>query len=77
MKFLAHGGGGIEANDEGPTIASIDREQRLIYTYPHPTNWGAFEVVSLGTTQNRHNAYTYFYCHRIITISVWLSLEST
>ena len=52
MKFLAHGGGGIEANDEGPTIASIDREQRLTYTYPHPTNWGAFEVVSLGTAQN-------------------------
>ena len=48
MKFLAHGGGGIEANDVDPTIASIDREQRLTYTYPHPTNWGAFEVVSLG-----------------------------
>jgi len=60
LKFLAHGGGGIEANDEGPTIASVDREQRLTYTDPHPTNWGAFEVVSLGTAQNRHNAYTYF-----------------
>jgi len=77
LKFLAHGGGGIEANDEGPTIASIDREQHLTYTYPHPTNCGAFEVVSLGTAQNRHNAYTYFYCNRIMTISVWLSLEST
>jgi hypothetical protein len=59
LKFLAHGGGGIEANDEGPTIASIDREQRLTYTYPHPTNWGAFEVVSPGTVQNQHNAYTF------------------
>jgi len=34
-----HGAGGIEPNDEGPTVASFDCDKGLISAYPSPRDW--------------------------------------
>jgi hypothetical protein len=53
-----HGAGGIEPNDDGPTVASFDCDRGLKSAFPHPVNWPTLAYANQADTKQETGANT-------------------